>query len=172
MQSQFHNLPTFLEEGYDGTLGADSAGDLYDSRIVMEKDGSDFKATDVSCNLNARTLKMDIASAYGDDRIRRYAREVTLIKGEGVMIKDSYDGELDAVLSLMTYEKPEVISNNASKSSKSIKLGNLGILDIHGADDVMIESIPITDPRLSIAWKHEVYRILVRTEGEVLITLV
>ena len=198
MQSQFHNLPTFLERGYEGKLGADSATDLYDNRIAMEKDGAAFKATDVSCTLNrkpgcvgtsseaealttadlskalavASTLKMDIASAYGDDRIRRYAREVTLIKGEGVMIKDSYDGELDAVLSFMTYEKPEVFKNNSSESSRAIKLGGLGILDIHGADKVEIESIPITDQRLSIAWKHEVYRILVHIDKDILITLV
>ena len=131
MQSQFHNLPTFLEEGYDGKLGKDSAADLYDSRIVMEKDGIKFKATDVSCVLNrkperdgtsqeavsfdtasltegvtvASTLKMDIAHAYGDDRIKSYTREISLIKGEGVMVKDSYDGNLDAVLSIMPFIK-------------------------------------------------------------------
>ena len=198
MQSQFHNLPTFLEKNYDGKLGADSAQDLYDSRIVMEKDGIKYKATEVSCVLNrksesdgassnvgalttadpskdfpiASTLKMDIATAYLDPRIRSYKREISLIKGEGVFVKDTYDGDLYAVLSLMTYEKPEIISTNASKNSKSIRLGNLGILDIHGADNVEIESIPITDPRLSIAWKHEVYRILVNMEDDMLITVV
>ena len=172
MQSQFHNLPTFLEKNYDEKLGTDSAADLYDNRIIMEKDGAAFKATDVSCSLNTSTLKMDIAPAYGDDRIKSYFREISLIKGEGVMIKDSYDGELDAVLSLMTYEKPEVFKNCSLESSKAIRLGNQGILDIHGVKDIEIESIPITDPRLAIAWKHEVYRILVRIEKGILITLV
>ena len=188
MQSQFHNLPTFLEEGYDGKLGKDSEADLYDSRIVMEKDGIKFKATDVSCVLNrkperdgtsltegvtvASTLKMDIAHAYGDDRIKSYVREISLIKGEGIMVKDSYDGDLDAVLSIMTYEKPEIFKNDSLGSSLSLKLGEAGILDIHGAELAGIEPIEITDPRLSIAWKHEVYRILVRVKKEILMTLI
>jgi len=188
MQSQFHNLPTFLEEGYDGKLGKDSAADLYDSRIVMEKDGTKFKATDVSCVLNrkperdgtsltegvtvASTLKMDITHAYEDDRIKSYVREISLIKGEGIMVKDSYDGNLDAVLSIMTYEKPEMIKNDSLGASISLKLGEAGILDIHGAELVGIEPIMITDPRLSIAWKHEVYRILVRVKKEILMTLI
>ncbi|MBP3784912.1 MAG: heparinase II/III family protein [Butyrivibrio sp.] len=198
MQSQFHNLPTFLEEGYDGTLGADSAADLYDSRIVMEKDGIKFKAADVSCVLNrkperdgtsqeavsfdtasltegvtvASTLKMDIAHAYGDDRIKSYVREISLIKGEGIMVKDSYDGDLDAVLSIMTYEKPEIFKNDSLGSSLSLKMGEAGILDIHGAELAGLEPIEITDPRLSIAWKHEVYRILVRIKKEILMTLI
>ncbi len=198
MQSQFHNLPTFLEKDYDGKLGADSAQDLYDSRIVMEKDGAAFKATDVSCDLCrkpgcegasseavsfdaaslsegqavASTLKMEISHAYGDDRIKSYAREVSLIKGEGIIVKDSYDGDLDAALSIMTYEKPEMIKSDSLGASISLKLGEAGILDIHGAELAGIEPIEITDPRLSIAWKHEVYRILVRVKKEILMTLI
>lgn len=186
MQSQFHNLPTFLEKDYDGKLGADSASDLYDGRIVMEKDGAEFRASEVSCMLDrvsgsdndsskrpvTSTLKMDIAPAYEDKRVRSYSREVSLIKGEGVFVKDIYDGDLDAVLSLMTYEKPLVSKDSFAESSKSIKLGDLAVLDIHGAEGVEIEPIPITDPRLSIAWKHDVYRILVHMKKDILITLV
>ena len=154
----------------------------------MEKDGTKFKATDVSCVLNrkperdatsltegvtvASTLKMDITHAYEDDRIKSYVREISLIKGEGIMVKDSYDGNLDAVLSIMTYEKPEMIKNDSLGASISLKLGEAGILDIHGAELVGIEPIMITDPRLSIAWKHEVYRILVRVKKEILMTLI
>ena len=198
MQSQFHNLPTFMEEGYEGQLGKDSASDLYDPKIVMERDGAEFRAENVSCILDgkpashgasleaaattglssskkqliASSLKMDIASAYGDQRIKSYFREISLIKGEGIMVKDSYDGELDAVLSIMTYEKPEIFKNDSLGSSLSLMLEEAGILDIHGADDVEIETISITDPRLSIAWKHEVYRILAHVRNDILITLV
>jgi len=87
-------------------------------------------------------------------------------------VKDSYDGNLDAVLSIMTYEKPEMIKNDSLGASISLKLGEAGILDIHGAELVGIEPIEIADPRLSIAWKHEVYRILVRVKKEILMTLI
>ena len=41
----------------------------------------------------------------------------------------------------------------------SFDIGNLGVLSVSGASLIQIEEIPVTDPRLMIAWKHEVYRI-------------
>ena len=65
-----------------------------------------------------------------------------------------------------------MIKNDSLGSSLSLKLGEAGVLDIHGAELAGIEPIEITDPRLSIAWKHEVYRILVRVKKEILMTLI
>ncbi len=150
MQSQFHNLPTF--EG------------------VMQHDGKRFAAKDVNCILcknmddapdHVTSLEMDIAGAYDDERIKSYKRTVSLVKGQGITVADEYEGELDCTLSLMTYEKPEVTSSD-EKDGIEIHVGNVGIISVEGADTAKVEQYPIEDERLAIAWKHEVYRVLLK----------
>jgi hypothetical protein len=74
MQSQFHNLPTFIDDDNSvSCLGDDSARDLHNTHVVMQRDGKEYGARDVVCRLNGKpTLTMDIAGAYGDKRIRSY----------------------------------------------------------------------------------------------------
>lgn len=71
MQSQFHNLPTFvdcIENGnsnpsagvygdsvygrFVDNLGDDPAGDLHNTHIIMQRDGKEYAARDVECLLN------------------------------------------------------------------------------------------------------------------------
>ncbi|WP_051538225.1 heparinase II/III domain-containing protein [Butyrivibrio proteoclasticus] len=192
MQSQFHNLPTFIDRGQNAAL-------------IMEKDGAQYGAKDVTCILcrngvkqstegtgtgvesaggsdsldgstndgkEISSLKMDIAGAYDDFRILSYIREVSLIKGQGVVVRDHYDGDADAFLSLMTYEKPEIVSDNSANlvnesavsSNESaevvVNVGTLGTITVTGVTKAQIQEYPIEDERLAIAWKHPVYRIL------------
>lgn len=115
MQSKYHNLPTF---------GRSSAE-------IMQKPGKEFAAKGVVCKLgagdpdrtkraasrpeaNGGALAMDIAPAYGDERIRSYKRTVTLKRGAEIVVSDKYDGDLDAYISIMTYEKPTVVQGAAS----------------------------------------------------------
>ena len=203
MQSQFHNLPTFVEKGafedaallkeYDGNthdpeldcqLGRDPAKDLYNNRIVLQKDGAQFAAKDVACTLKdgRSSISMDIAPAYGDARVKRYRRKAELIKGEGIRIEDEFDSDIPAFLSLMTYEKPvikcdaegnafEYSNINANEHRKAflaressdtccISVGSLGDIRLSGVKNVRVETHPITDERLGTAWKHEVYRVV------------
>jgi len=178
MQSQFHNLPTFIDEmGNIDELGNDAAKDVYNKAYVMEHDGEKYSAGYVNCILCSNldynsdkcvsSLSMDIADAYGDERIRSYKRTVSLIKGQGVCIEDSYDGDLKAVVSLMTYDKPEIEVISTSESCEKfgeakilVRIGNLGFAEITGAESATVKAYPVTDERLSIAWKHEVYRVL------------
>ena len=222
MQSQFHNLPTFIDEGYlpgdesgafEGKteacgkqyleeLGRDAAADVYNHAFIMQHAGEQFAAGDVNCILcmnsgetrgiadnsadevcygkHISSLAMDIAGAYGDERIRSYKRIVSLNKGEGVCVEDTYDGDLNAVISLMTYEKPEIVplenlnaedalvdtTSECKPETYYIKIGDLGYAKVEGVVSATVKAYPITDERLSIAWKHEVYRVLLEMGPE------
>lgn len=143
MQSSYHNLPSF------GGLA--------------QKDGPQYKARQVECRLDERicSLSMDIAPAYPDPAVASYRRTAVLEKGRGITISDRYEGtRLPAVLSLMTYEVPRW-----EEADNLLRVGTLGACRISGAADVQTEEIPVTDPRLAIAWKHPVYRTLVTLRG-------
>ena len=103
---------------------------------------------------------MNIAAAYPDERILSYVREAALEKGKQITIHDRYEGCLPSpVLSLMFYEEP-VISGN------TVTVGDLGSFAVSGASNIKKEIIPITDERLKIAWKHDIYRLLVSMGGQ------
>jgi hypothetical protein len=183
MQSQFHNLPTFIEEGYEGFQGRDPAKDSGDPLLFMECDGERFAARDVKCHLGENpVLSMDIAGAYNCRKVKSYTRRIELKKGEGVAVTDEYEGEMTALLSLMTYEKPEIVASGEADQTKLtlsdgkspsevqnnttvMRIGDLGEVTISGASVERIETCAITDPRLATAWKHEVYRVLLAMDG-------
>lgn len=170
MQSRFHNLPTFGDDS-GVTAGDDiplSAGG------VIQKAGPEYRAVHVETSFSDTQcrISMDIAPAYGDSGIRSYRREAVLYKGQTggeeadgrIVVSDLYDGDVSpAVLSLMTYEKP--VSQALPNGGFCLKIGDVGECQIAGASQVEIETIPIQDPRLQGAWKHEIYRSLVRLSG-------
>lgn len=172
MQSQFHNLPTFIKEDAEhkiARLGADASADYHDSDIIMQRDGKEFTARDVSWAVADETgkdsrISMDIAGAYRDDSIRRYHRTITHRKGRGIEIQDEYEGDAIAFLTLMTYEKPEIDVEAATSGETLINVGSLGSVSVTGGKDAMIQPYPINDARLGISWKHEVYRVLIRPD--------
>lgn len=240
LQSQEDNqqsLQALLE-----SLGADPAQDAYNSAIIMQKDGTEYGASDVSCILCTNTgdecgnavssLKMDICGAYGENidaqanknandpqvdtsendsqanvsendsqantseyaprnsldkytgsghisGIGSYIREVALHKGHGIIVHDTYCGQKPFMMSIMTYEKPELtdleaigsdrasLAHQASNITtyKTIKVGNIGKIRVSGPiTSLRIQEYPITDDRLATAWKHSVYRILMGFE--------
>lgn len=149
MQSRYHNLPTF----FDGKTQ------------IMQKDGADYRAENVTHQLGASDcrISMDLAAAYPDERIRSYTRNAVLNKEKEIIISDHYEGDLPyPVLSLMFYEEPVV-------NGDTVKVGNLGSFLIEGASKIQKEVIPITDERLKISWKHDVYRLLVTMKNKDLV---
>ena len=138
MQSAYHNVPTF----FDG------------EQEVMQHEGAGFHASSVQEAMSPEkaSLSMDLAPAYPDPRIHSFRRRVTLIKNSRVEVTDIYKGSLPCALTLMTYEKP-ALSNN------EIRVGNIGSIQVDGAERITIEECPIEDPRLAIAWKHSCFRI-------------
>ncbi|MFR2794927.1 MAG: heparinase II/III family protein [Eisenbergiella sp.] len=150
MQSAWHNLPSF-----DG---------------VMQKDGEHYHAADVSCSLEDSSISMDIAPAYpSGSPVASYRRRARLYKEEKIHITDTFSFRDDmphqVVLSLITYEKPKIISELSERQEISIPSAADGKdparLFLSGGRVAAIEEIPITDARLAIAWKHPIYRILI-----------
>ncbi len=167
MQSRFHNLPTF---GDDTGITASDSIPLTAGGII-QKAGESFSASQVDVEFKPFNpqISMEIAPAYGDARILSYRRTAVLHKagsdglpdknasqGSFITITDAYKTQgLPVTLSLMTYEKPVLTAPDC------LSVGSLGTCRITGASHITIESIPITDPRLKGAWKHEIYRCLV-----------
>ena len=114
-----------------------------------------------------------MAGAYpAESRIASYQRTARLNKGQDIVIEDRFlwkegGGEENKLtLSLMTYEKP-VLCEAGKDGAECLKIGEEGgCLTLENARVSAVEEIPITDDRLQNAWKHEVYRILVRPEGD------
>jgi len=162
MQSAYHNLPTI-----GGFMQSD--GDRYFAKDVTYHMGEDL------CEIS-----MDIADAYPKEAgLRTYKRTASLIKGQEILIYDCFtfdsvttpsenlNGDRACVvLSLMTYEKPSAVEASAAYASAvHIKIGDLGMLHAENTELIRIEEIPVTDARLQTAWKHEIYRILLRAAG-------
>lgn len=145
MQSAYHNLPTVSG--------------------VMQMDGEKYHASNVEYSFNDKesSICMDIANAYPlENVLHSYLRKIVLHKNSHIDINDTieYDGKSDdIVLSIMTYEEP------TAPIAGSISVGSLGILEYSGCDLEDIEVCPITDARLAIAWKHDIYRILLRAKS-------
>ncbi|UWU18631.1 heparinase II/III-family protein (plasmid) [Rhizobium sullae] len=141
MQSAFHNLPTF-------------GG-------VMQSDGADFAARDVDVEFNegSARISLDLASAYSAvAKVRTYRRTVTLLRGQHVEVSDSHDGDLPAVLSLMTCAKPAVDGQN-------LHLESLGRIELDGGGEIEVDTIDIDDARLRLSWPSKIYRLRIPFAG-------
>lgn len=139
MQSAWHNLPTF--EG------------------VMQRDGEDFAARDVVVDLGRAMMTMDIAGAYPSEAaVRSYRRRVSLTGGR-VEIEDICDGNKAVELTLMFGEEPRL-------ESGGIVLPGLAAIAVEGAGEMRLETIPIEDARLQIAWPERLFRVLVPAAGK------
>lgn len=142
MQSAFHNLPTF-------------GG-------VMQSDGAAFAARDMQAEFSPEMaeIALDIATAYPEAAgLRAYRRKVCLRRGHGVEIADVHDGDLPAVLSLMTRDEPVLRAG-------FVHVGELGRIEIEGGGDIEIETIEINDARLMISWPSKIYRLRIPLVGK------
>ncbi|MEQ1404758.1 heparinase II/III family protein [Neorhizobium sp. Rsf11] len=142
MQSAFHNLPTF-------------GG-------VMQSDGEGFAARDVETSFDEAEarISLDIAGAYPPEaQVHSYRRVVSLLRGRHVEISDICEGDLPAVLSLMTCFEPSVATG-------VIEVPPLGRIELQGAGRVEVEPIEIEDARLRESWPARIYRLLIPLAGK------
>ncbi|GAK72493.1 hypothetical protein RRU01S_26_00200 [Agrobacterium rubi TR3 = NBRC 13261] len=142
MQSAFHNLPSF-------------GG-------MMQMDGEAFAARDFRVDFTEQhaEISLDLADAYPPAAgVQSYTRTIRLVRGQYVEIIDNHEGERDAVLSLMTVEKPRIAGD-------ALVLGDLGSIDIEGAAVPTIETIEIDDPRLRQSWPNAIHRTLIPLQGK------
>ena len=153
MQSAYHNLPTI--NGF------------------MQKAGNAYRSRKVHCHTGDSVcgLEMDIAGAYpSESGLQSYHRQALLYKGKEIIIKDCFLFKPSAdlphmpdrvTLNLITCEKPVF---QPSSNDTTAQIGTLGTLKIYGATLKEIEEIPIEDARLMLAWKQEIYRIILIAE--------
>ncbi len=133
MQSGYHNLPTI--NGLD--QGA----------------GSTYRATDVQCidTPKTRGISMNIATAYPNLHAP-YIRCVTYDKvDEVITIEDTTEND-SVILNFITYHQPMAIG------SDTIEIGD-AVMNLHDAQFMEVQTLPITDDRLKTAWDHDLYRI-------------
>ncbi len=147
MQSQYHNLPT---------VGG-----------IMQKDGSEFKAKDVSFSANKKSVRfsLDIAGAYPEEaHINYWKRFITFIRGKSITVTEDY--ELTAI------KDSTFISLMTPCSVDTGKKGSLVLMEENVEDPFSIivkydprqlaaevEKIGISDTRLKNAWGDHLYRI-------------
>ena len=135
MQSNWHNLPEFEPE----------------SAQYQQQPGAEFAARDVAVSDALDAITMDIAPAYGAvPGLGFYRRRVEL--GEtGLTLQEKTDYSGTVALTLMSVEKPAV-------EGGTVQFGTLAAAHVDGAQRIMTESVPITDPRLRQAWPDTLYR--------------
>lgn len=131
MQSSYHNLPSILG--------------------IEEHDGKSYRATNVL--VEPSKISMNLATAYPlSDISLYYNRTISLNKDKNIIYLVDQTNCSDIVLNFITYEKPFL-------QNGELLIGKLGKCQFYGAQISTIETLPVTDPRLQIAWKHSLYRI-------------
>ncbi|QQA43382.1 heparinase II/III domain-containing protein [Pelagovum pacificum] len=141
MQSGWHNLPTF-------------GG-------VMQSPGEAHGARDVATDFGPEHAKitMDMAPAWpAEARLTSARRDVTLERGQQVLIRDTYDGALPATLTLLFAERPELAGNE-------VLLPALARIATEGLEDMVITHVPVADPRLAASWPDGVWRLSGNVRG-------
>lgn len=148
MQSAHHNLPTI-----NGS---------------MQKNGIQFKATDVSykADRNKTVFSLDISKAYPDEaQIQSWKRSITLNRGLNVTIRDEYElsqASNHLQLTLMSWRKPELVKNGTIRlqNPEEIKEAKtVFIMYDRNRFDVNFETVPLKDPKLQASWGEQIYRI-------------
>ena len=164
MQSSWHNLPAF----FDG------------DQEVMQKAGREYRASCVrhESNEDYAFLEMDLAGAYKDPRIGSYLRRVTLRRGLGVEITDTYTGSLPCALTLMTYEEPVVeqigesdMERLADRSPDKMDADDTGCKDARSGDSTAKKSAGCAQTASSGYTRAagKTYRIMVGKTGTILV---
>jgi len=90
---------------------------------------------------------------------------VTHTKGKEIVLRESVEGEVQPVLTLMCMVRPTVTEN-------IIALGEAATLEIQTPFlSITVEEIPITDARLRSVWPETLYRILIDYETNLAIRI-
>lgn len=148
MQSCWHNLPRFV--GQDGTC--------YD-----QHDGAQYAARDVQPLPGG--LAMDLASAYGEVPGLGHYRRTVRLNAQGLTLTDETDYPGEVRLTLMSEQAPTAAGDR-------LQFGTLAAATLEGTvQGVTTEAVPITDPRLRLAWPDTLYRTVVRFTGRLQIRL-
>lgn len=154
MQSAYHNLPT---------IGG-----------VMQKDGTNFKATDrnYSSDDKRATYSFNIAEAYpAEAGVKSWVRTVTLDRvRDRITVEENFELERAVPVSL-TVMTPRIV-NTDTAGSITLKLasgdGSVSVLKYDGAAiEPKVETVELADQGLRASWGPQVYRILLNSKQPV-----
>jgi hypothetical protein len=149
MQSAYHNLPTI--------------------NGVMQKDGRDFRATDVAykSGTKAVSFSLDLAKAYPEEaQVQSWKRALTLERGKQVILRDSYvlkSAGRPVQMTLMSWRKPELTAEGKIRLENPDVIKEtkpVFILYDKSLWSAALETIPVEDGQLRSSWGERVYRIL------------
>lgn len=153
MQSAYHNLPT---------IGG-----------VMQRDGSEFKATDREYSSNDRraTYSFNIAGAYPKEAgVQRWVRTITLDRQlDRVAVEEDFrlDKAVAVSLSIMT-PRTAIAAPGALTLNLASGEGRAALLKYDAAAlAAHIETIKLEDAGLRDSWGPEIYRILLNSKQPV-----
>lgn len=140
MQSNYHNLPMI--------------------NGVAQKYGRQYKATEVKYNKKGNSFSANIATAYPEEaKVDKWIRSYTLKNGK-LLVADRFslkEATDKNVLHFMTWGK--VDTSVPGKVSIEVN-GQKAALAYNPAQlEASIETVTLTDPRLSGVWGGQIYRV-------------
>lgn len=140
-----------------------------------QQPGPDYKATEVSSNRDEQsaTIKLDISQAYDAAAgIDRWQREVTLNRGDGIEVTDSYKLTKEAKEIEVSFLTPCNVDISepgkirlASRNFGERRTSGQGIFSYPKGRRVTFEKIPITDSRMSIVWGTDLTRVTLKASN-------
>jgi hypothetical protein len=153
MQSAFHNLPTINGQ--------------------MQKDGAQYRATDVKFDSNKRKVEfsLDISNAYPEQAmVKSWKRNYSFIRETGLNINDTY--ELQSFkepfsLSFMSFPEPLLVK--AGEVDFQVDGRSFKLLYPESVFDASVEKKEFTDNRLRNAWgRSYLYRLILKSKTNTL----
>lgn len=140
MQSNYHNLPMI--------------------NGVPQKYGRNYKATRVKFDKKANSFSAEIATAYPQEaKVENWTRSYTLKEGT-LHITDNFrlkEAVANNTVHFMTWGKVDI--STPGKITIEVN-GRKALLQYNPSEmEAAIETIPLTDPRLSQVWGDSIYRI-------------
>lgn len=143
MQSNYHNLPMI--------------------NGVPQKFGANYKGTNVQFDAKAKRFTADISTAYPQQaKVDKWVRSYTLNKGR-LIIKDDFELKetvQNNELHFLVWGK--VDAAELGKIKLTVDQQSVAMLYDKNAFTVNVETVPLTDSRLTNVWGKEIYRIVLR----------
>lgn len=154
-QSAYHNLPTI--------------------NGVMQHNGSQFKARNVKYSANNRRaqLTLDIAKAYPEKaQVKTWRRNIILNRGKNVQVAEKYRLKKfiePFTLNFLTPLKP-IVEEGGKIKLQNEDQPNASVYLIYDARlfTPSVETIEITDKRMSKSWRNALQRIVLKSKEKAL----
>jgi len=151
MQSNYHNLP--LING------------------VSQVQGAQFRSRNVMFDPKRLIFSLDLAKAYADEAaVERWQRSYRLEGNNGLIIQDEFRlGEIKAPnqLNFLTWSKPDItIPGIVTLEKEGVRLR----INFEPSQfESVVETIPLSDRRLSNVWGEQIYRLTLNAKKKQLV---